>query len=697
MIVRWAALFLTAAAGAPALAADFELPPSSPPAQIRFSSDEFDYERSSSIIHLKGNVVVRESTWTIRADEVWMNMASEDLRAKGHLEMDDGTSIIAGREADYCFGTSTGTVYGAAAAYPPWRIKAGRARVQADRGMKMRRAWFTSCEEEEPHFHLRSSWAKIQPRSYLLTLNTVFFLGPVPVFYTPVFYKSLNPKPMLRTRMSPGHDRRNGSFLKTTTLIDPLPGVYGEVFADYYDLQGPGAGTQWTYAKSEQERAGLFAYRIEERNMDERVIQQKRWAILGDLYHVLGGGFSAQARVQTQSDPGFNNHYARSNAYRVTPELINNGAVAHSSKYGTARVSYSRVDTASPATPSVGTEQRYLKTTESAPRVDFNSAPVYVPGVPLVNTFNGFYDNVFSAGSGFLQKSAGAGWIGSQSFRVMRGLNLTSSLGFNETYVNRRDRFSYTRFGRDSMTGRYLVANNLRATTIAGVWDLSHSYQRRLVPNQLKADALADDFGVEANAVTLRDVIRPNRKTFLRVESAYSWRDFRSRTQRFEDRLSPITADFTYVPIKDLSLSVINDFQVGTGNRAFIFQGDWGERGERFIGVGVSHHLSTVQHYFLHNEIAFPWGNNRFGGTIRSDLHTFRTWHFRNTSQVFEREIWWTRRWHDFFTRAVFRTRPLGVKEGQVNLELRWDAKRKEPREDQAPWRPWAQEQASPR
>ncbi|MBI5630791.1 MAG: LPS-assembly protein LptD [Elusimicrobia bacterium] len=679
-------LLLLALGASAARAEDYPLPP--PPAastgttRLDFVADHLDYTGESPEIHLKGGVKVQESTWTIKAEELWLDPKKNTGRSRGYLLMEDGVSAVYGDSGDFDFAAHSGVLYGSSAGHGDWRVHSKRVRLKGRR-LDYYGADFTSCSyDPKPHYHFHATRLTVIPKKYLLARNAVFFLGPVPLLYSPVIFKSLKPKHWTRWRVQPGYDRRSGAFLKGTLTTELSPGFYSKLFLDYYSAQGLGAGAELEHRQGEDSRGSLFGYRIRETNNGA-----ERWSVSGTEYRAFLSSAAFQGRLQVQSDADFNNHYSRSSLLRVTPELINSGALVYRLPKLTARLSYSRQDTASE------NRLRYLKAKESAPRLDLQSAQLRLGKSSWLHTFTGFADNSFDRGRTYMEKSLGGGWEGTRGYSVARGVSFVPKLSYREAYLNRFDSltsFASTATVRDAFIGRYGAQGALTFATPAVTWNAVHSFERRQKPNSIADDAGAIDHGIETNLFTLEDVVRPHRKLLFRAFSGYDFRVFRDHSVGFRDRVQPLVAEVVYTPRSSLNFSVRDDYQLSQGNRSFLFNGQWGEENGNFLGAGAGYNLATGNRYFLSAEFGLSpsTGTWRLTAALRSDMTSSGGLARLSGFRLFEKEIALAKHWHDFYTRTLVRFRPGGVREASIRIDMKFAS----PTKESVPRRDWESE-----
>lgn len=626
-------------------------------------------------------MVVRDSTFTIKADRLSLDLGTRIGTAEGFFMIDDGRSALAGHGGTFDFLRHAGMVYDTRGAHGDWRLRAKSARKTPEQRFDYWGADFTGCNFEPPHYHFRSTRLTVVPQRYMLARNAVFYLGRVPIFYTPVLYKSLKPRHLLRMRLEPGYDRRNGPFMKGTLITEHAPSLYSKLYLDYYAKQGVGTGLELERNDASRgSRGALLGYRIKETSTGN-----DRWGVIGNGYETLGASWAAQGRLQWQSDADFNNHYARSRTLRVTPELLNSAALVYRRPLWNARLSYDRRDEATAA------RTEYFKTSETAPRLDAQTAPLRLWRLPWLNTFSGYAQNNYSNARPYLERSVNGDWFMTRSFSLVRWLTFTPGFGVGETFYDRLSPVDtpVSQPRQDIAVARYRTANTLRFSTLVGALDFGHSFTRRLQPDALNVDRGASDYGIETNAFTLVEAFRPTRRSLARFSSGYDLRRFRDRELAFRERVDPIVAELSYAARNDLNLTVRDDYQLARGNRSFIGTADWGDRERgRYAGGGFGYTIGLPDRYQWNTELGWSPSTHtwRLEGALRGEashsggIDTLHAFH------AFEKELSITKTWHDFFTRVMVRFRPGFVQEVNVRLSMRLPSFHQEPPAGRRDW-----------
>lgn len=661
---------------APAAAEDYALPPApSTGSHVDYWADRAEYDGETSIMHLTGHVTLKQSTMTVRGEDIWIDDANKTGRSDQRVLVDDGVSAVYGDSGDFDFGQQTGLLYHASAGMGnSWRVHAREVRLLKERMTKYASANYTSCDYVPPHYHFHSTSLTVIPKKYMLGWNTLFYLGPVPLFYMPFFYHSLDPDPLIKWKLQPGTDSRDGQYVKGTLATRLSSTTYSKVFDDYYSKLGFGYGGEVDHLAGPNSRGAIYGYRIHEDGT-----ANDRWGLFGSDYQKLGSSVSFQGRLQAQSDPSFTNDYVRSDLFRLTPELVNSAALTKIMTNGTVHLSYARDDIENP-----NNLNSFEKNTEDLPRIDAQSNPLRLWKLPWLNTFSGFADDNYTVGRGYQQKTVGAAWDATRSYHVAKGITYTPNFNYNETYYNENDVLNWlaptTNDNQNSSVGRWVASNNLRFNTLVGHIDATHTYSQRMKPDAFTVDTSQTDKGVEANNVSFTDVFVPAPRTWARFTTGYDFRTYRNQTLAFDQRIQPLTADLSWQSKKNVVFTlhdayvVKNSSGVG-GDQSVIADVRWGDPlvGPS-VGGGLSYNLASPGTYYQSIEFALgpstpTW---RITVALRSVVVSDGGFSRAHGARVFEKEATWSRRWHDFYTKVLFRSRPGGVGEVTGSVEFKF-------------------------
>lgn len=678
MTAAWLALLLAA----PVSAQEYRLPEPPPGPRVDYSADRVEFDSERSLLHLSGHVVLHESTWTVKGEELWLDTERQAGRSDGPLLVEDGVSAVYGESGEFDFANSRGHLKKTKGGMGDWSIEGREAVMAEDRRLFYSGARFTSCTKHPPHYHFRASRVRVNPKKSMFARNVVFYLGPVPVFYTPIFFRSLHAYDTWGWKSQPGYDSRNGPFVKNSLLTQHGSWTYSKLYVDYYVKQGFGTGAELERRKGEDSRGAIFGYRIKEISTGD-----ERWTFLAQGYQALASSTAFQSRLQLQSDADFNNHYVRSSFFRVTPELINDAAVVHRFAHGNARLSYSRLDSAAE------NRREFKLRREVAPRLEYQSGQMRLWRLPWLNTFTGAAQNELDSTRPFLQKTVLAGWEGTNSLNLAKGVSWTPKLSANETFYNRFDTVDVagsTGTVLDAFVMRWTGANTVRFKSRVGDWDATHAYTRRLKADSFAADRPADDKGVEQNLFTLSNLFIPHRKVWARLSSGYDFRTFRTRAVSQKERVQPIVLQANWQATNRLAFTLREDYSPFLGQRGAIADARYGDEEGAFVGGGFSYNRADPGRYYGNLEFAIAPSSPtwRVSVALRARAESPGGISRLRGGQLYDKEFAWTKRWHDFYTRVAGRYRAGGVGEASVRVDFKFG--KTDPR--QAPRRDWEAE-----
>jgi hypothetical protein len=655
---------------APAAAEDYALPTPPPGRRIDYSAERVDYDVDKATIHLSTGVVVRDSTWTIKGDDLRIDVDRRLVTSDGPVILETKEGAAYGNAGEFDLADRTGTLFDASSGSGDWRIRGPRAVLDEAGAARYHDADFTSCDVVPPHYHFHATSVTLVPRSRVSAWNVLFYLGDVPVLYFPFFYHDLSPDHLLRWKVDPGYDKRNGGFVKSTLTTAYGGGWSSQVFADYYGSQGPAAGGDINYKKGES-NGGIYGYDVNQYG------GRDRWTLIGGDYQVLPSSISFQGRLQLQSDPDFNNDYVRSSAYTVPQNLVNNAALNKRFDGFAARIIYSREDVLNSTGTVLGVSGvRYIRQQESLPRLEFQTESLDVLSLPWLNSFSGYADNNYDYDRGYTQKSASGQWEATRGFNLGRGFTLTPKTDLSETGYDRFDDYivtpttiTYTNVS----VARWTTSGDLRANTRFGNLDLRQTYTQRLQPDSVGRDIGANDRGVEQNDLQLSDLWLMTPSLWTRLSTGYNFATYNDATLHPKERIEPVIGEATWTPNANLTAALRGDYKLDSGLRSAIAYFSYGNGIGPSIGGGFQHNLADPQNYYQSFNVAVSpssstWKVIADAGTVfdtsggPAHVHGLR---------LYQKDLAVIKYWHDFITKVVGSVRPGGVGEVSFSASLR--------------------------
>lgn len=157
-------------------------------------------------------------------------------------------------------------------------------------------ATLTFCDEDDPHWKIRSSRIWLLPGGEFAFFNAVLFIGHIPVLYLPAFYY---PKDELIFNPSFGYSARRGYYMQTTTYIFGRKPLNADSSSSDDDDVGKGI---YNFMRStslkEQKREGLVLHNLDTNFTGSTDSYLK---VMADYYTTLGGMFGLEGAVKPKA------------------------------------------------------------------------------------------------------------------------------------------------------------------------------------------------------------------------------------------------------------------------------------------------------------------------------------------------------------------------------------------------------------
>lgn len=677
-------------AGAAARAAAYDLPASTGTHRVHFNADYAKFNEYTRAIDLEGNVKLEEFSAAdkpvklIRARFLTVNMDSRTVVSPSDFVMDDDTGTVYGKSGEMNYGTESGKITDGRFAYKNFIFR-GRS-VDFDKsGYLYKKASITSCDEEPPHYKLRSSRVYLVPDKYFLAYNNVFFVGKIPAFYLPVLYRPLVGGTPFVSIFRPGYDQRNGLFVKSTFVYRVSATTRAKLFLDYFSRRGIGTGGEFDYRKPEKNITNVSVYRIKESGTDNQ-----RWGANGGYWHMLSrfnesdpSQYYSQGVFRLLSDPKVNNDFFRSNPFAVSPDEQASVALTRKTNYTLTRLSASGRET------HTADYSKFQKANSSIPRLDFNTVPFSVLKLPVLNTFSAYFENARDEGSPYTQKRGNGAWTVSKSVPLAPHFTLSPSVFYNQSVF-----ISTQPGGNDRWVGRYGGGATLRYDRFWGSLDLGYAYTRRMRDNKLENALGAPDRGQEVNSLSSQLFLMPRFNTYFKLSTAYDLRNYFHAS--FTRRLAPVTAEAYYAPRAGIDIFATETYSLAGGTNSFVSQINIGGK-EDYFGFGVANYSTDKRAWILNHTLGFRPGKTsewRVELALRYRVLNDGGLNF-SEANFFEKAVTLYKDFHDFRTRWNFRERSGGVREFFFYLNLKIsEPARKDDLEEKSRqfWHPWRQQ-----
>ena len=227
---------------------------------VRVTADRIEYAGETHLLTAQGEVEVTRGGEVLRADFVQVNTETGEALARGNVELRraDGT-VWRGVELAYNFRTGEGDLGAFRLHVAPFLLIAEDSEVVGRDRIELRGVLLTPCPEPAAReFRVTARRAVLKDERYVWVYHAVPWVGPVPVFYVPVWRRDL--KRDGRWVFIPGYSSRLGAFLLSSynAPLNERETVKSSTFVNTYTRRGFGFGQDLFWDAPDLDASGEF-------------------------------------------------------------------------------------------------------------------------------------------------------------------------------------------------------------------------------------------------------------------------------------------------------------------------------------------------------------------------------------------------------------------------------------------------------
>lgn len=209
---------------------------------IEITADKMEY--SGDLLIGDGHVAVQQAGASLQADHVSVDSKTGEIRANGNILMLREGSRWEGQELVYNYKTREGTFGKSFMYFEPAYVTADSTERISTNEFLMRNAMVTTCSGEDPTVYAKAKEVRVinddKPGGALIKAkNVTFYVGPVPVFYTPYWQRHIG-YGVFTTAV--GYGGNFGAFVKVRATVHPTEWLSTSTHFDVYSKRGLGLG-----------------------------------------------------------------------------------------------------------------------------------------------------------------------------------------------------------------------------------------------------------------------------------------------------------------------------------------------------------------------------------------------------------------------------------------------------------------------
>lgn len=250
------------------------------------------YEQTTETATLAGNVVIRQASLQLEADEANLYQQDNKGELRGNVRLRDRNALVVGDRAELYLDSGEAKIENAEYVMHEGNVR-GNARYikrQEDAIIRLKDGTYTSCEPGNNAWHLKGNNVVLNPESGFGTAtNVTLRVKNIPVFYTPYIQFPIDDRRQsgfLPPSISYSND--NGLDLTTPYYFNLAPNFDATLYPNYMSNRGLLTEGEFRYlSKSSESRIGGAWLSDDE---DERKLQSEykkdRWMYM--LQHEQG-------------------------------------------------------------------------------------------------------------------------------------------------------------------------------------------------------------------------------------------------------------------------------------------------------------------------------------------------------------------------------------------------------------------------
>ena len=241
-------------------------------------ADFITYERvdGEDLIIAKDGIQLKYQNIEIRADYLKINLSTNLLFASGKVSFLQDEINIDCEEISYNWKTLKIIILRLKGELTGEGIK-GKVYYQGERmenfpeTTEISGGSFTTCELEEPHYHIVAKEMIIYPEDKIIARNISWYEGKIKIITLPYFLIFLDRKTQQPIIPKIGQNSKDGWFIKANFNYYADEKSYGTLYVNWLEKKGVGTGIAHNFEIGDENNPGnasIYLYQIKDKNTD---------------------------------------------------------------------------------------------------------------------------------------------------------------------------------------------------------------------------------------------------------------------------------------------------------------------------------------------------------------------------------------------------------------------------------------------
>jgi hypothetical protein len=243
---------------------------------LSLKADYISYEKieEEDLVIAKGGALLKYQDIEVTAEYLKINLTTNLLFASDKVLFKQDKTETYGEELTYNWKTKKIILLQLKGELTGKGIK-GKIYYQAKKmenfpkTVELTEGSFTTCELEEPHYHIIAKEMIIYPKDKIIARNISWYEGKTKIITLPYFLIFLDRKTQLPILPKIGQNSTEGWFIKTYFNYYINDKSYGTLYLDWMENKGLGIGLKQTWEIGDQNNVGetsLYLYQIKEKS-----------------------------------------------------------------------------------------------------------------------------------------------------------------------------------------------------------------------------------------------------------------------------------------------------------------------------------------------------------------------------------------------------------------------------------------------
>jgi len=243
---------------------------------LSLKADYISYEKieEEDLVIAKGGALLKYQDIEVKADYLKINLTTHLLFASDKVLFKQDKTETYCEELSYNWKTKKIILLKLKAKLTGEGIK-GKIYYQGEKmenfpeTVELTEGSFTTCELEEPHYHIIAKEMIIYPKDKIIARNISWYEGKTKIITLPYFLIFLDRKTQLPILPKIGQNSTEGWFIKTNFNYYIDEKSYGTLYIDWLEKKGIGTGIEHTWEIGDENNVGetsLYLYQIKEKS-----------------------------------------------------------------------------------------------------------------------------------------------------------------------------------------------------------------------------------------------------------------------------------------------------------------------------------------------------------------------------------------------------------------------------------------------